>query len=72
VIGSGGSSVVYRAFQQQFDRVVTIKVGAIDVTGGDLRSRFERECVATGRLTGHPNIVTVLAAGVTRAGRPIW
>jgi serine/threonine protein kinase len=32
--------------------------------------RFERECQITGRLTGHPNVVTVLDTGMTSAGKP--
>lgn len=33
-------------------------------------ARLQRECELTGRLTGHPNVVTVLDTGMTRAGQP--
>ncbi|MBO0692828.1 MAG: serine/threonine protein kinase, partial [Acidimicrobiaceae bacterium] len=70
VIGNGSSGVVYRAYQPRLDRVVAIKVVLADLSGGDLLARWERECRATGRLSRHPYIVTVLDAGVSPAGRP--
>lgn len=68
VIASGSSSTVYRAYQERFDRMVAVKVVAAGEALGENRRRFERECLATGRLSGHPNIVTVLDAGTTPAG----
>jgi hypothetical protein len=66
----GGFSSVYRATQLQYNRPVAIKV--LDVGLDDERSRrqYRRECDATGRLTGHPNIVTVLDSGFTPTGKP--
>ncbi|MBO0894521.1 MAG: protein kinase [Acidimicrobiales bacterium] len=69
VIASGSSSTVYRAYQERFDRMVAVKVIAAGEALGENRRRFERECLATGRLSGHPNIVTVLDAGATPAGQ---
>jgi serine/threonine-protein kinase PknK len=68
--GEGGFSVVYRAHQERLDRIVALKVLSVDAVDGDTMRRFERECQITGRLTGHPNVVTVLDTGMTRGGRP--
>jgi serine/threonine-protein kinase PknK len=68
--GEGGFSVVYRAHQQSLDRVVALKVLSVDAVDGDTMRRFVRECQITGRLTGHPNVVTVLDTGMTSGGRP--
>jgi hypothetical protein len=69
-IGRGSASVVYRADQEQFARTVAVKVLSVGAVEERLRRRFERECAATGRLTGHPNIVTVLDNGYTADGSP--
>ncbi|MEV5706036.1 serine/threonine-protein kinase [Actinoallomurus sp. NPDC052274] len=69
-VGEGGFSVVYRAEQQRLDRIVALKVLSVDAVDDDTMRRFERECQITGRLTGHPNVVTVLDTGVTNDGRP--
>ncbi len=68
-VGRGGFGIVYRASQVEFNRTVAIKVltGVFDESA---RGRFERERRALGALSGHPNIVTVYAAGFTSDGRP--
>ena len=68
-IGRGGFGVVYRCTQAALDRTVAVKVLTADLDEEN-RARFLREQRAAGRLTGHPNIVTVLHAGVTDNGRP--
>ncbi|GAF50184.1 protein kinase domain-containing protein [Rhodococcus wratislaviensis] len=68
-IGRGGFGVVYRCTQAALDRTVAVKVLTADLDEEN-RARFLREQHAAGRLTGHPNIVTVLHAGVTVNGRP--
>ncbi|WP_433678247.1 protein kinase domain-containing protein [Nocardia sp. CA-119907] len=68
-IGRGGFGAVYRCTQGSLDRVVAVKVLTADLDA-DNRERFFREQRAAGRLTGHPNIVNVLHAGVTDNGRP--
>ena len=68
--GEGGFSVVYRAHQERLDRIVALKILSVDAVDDDTMRRFERECQITGRLTGHPNVVTVLDTGMTSAGRP--
>jgi serine/threonine-protein kinase PknK len=69
VIGRGGSSLVYKAWQERFERYVAVKVlsGEFDETAA---RRFVREMRLTGRLTGHPHVVTALDAGTTTAGQP--
>lgn len=67
--GRGTSSVVYRAVQDAYDRVVALKVltSGADETA---QQRFLQEVRLTARLTGHPHVVTVLDAGMTWSGRP--
>ncbi|WP_237708389.1 protein kinase domain-containing protein [Mycobacterium marinum] len=67
-VGRGGFGVVYRCRQVDLDRVVAIKVLTIDLD--ENRPRFEREQRAMAKLTGHPNIVSVLQIGETRDGHP--
>ncbi|MFE9327491.1 protein kinase [Nocardia sp. NPDC052278] len=68
-IGHGGFGVVYRCTQPALDRTVAVKVLTAELDA-DNQARFLREQKAMGRLTGHPNIVTVLQVGVTASGRP--
>ncbi|WP_040836798.1 protein kinase domain-containing protein [Nocardia brevicatena] len=68
-VGSGGFGVVYRCRQTALDRTVAVKVLTAEFDE-DNRARFVREQRAMGRLTGHPNIVTVLQVGVTAGGHP--
>lgn len=65
LVGRGGFSSVFRARQVGFDREVAIKLLEIDTDSDDVRQRFLNECELSGRLTGHPNIVTVLGSGFT-------
>lgn len=69
-VGEGGFSVVYRAYQERLDRQVALKVLSISAVDDAAMKRFQRECKITGRLSGHPNIVTVLDTGTTRSDRP--
>ncbi|BAH51914.1 protein kinase domain-containing protein [Rhodococcus opacus] len=68
-IGRGGFGVVYRCSQAALDRTVAVKVLTTDLAKEN-RERFFREQRAMGRLTGHPNIVTVLEVGITGSGDP--
>ncbi|WP_157124704.1 serine/threonine-protein kinase, partial [Nocardia pseudovaccinii] len=68
-IGRGGFGVVYRCMQAELDRTVAVKVLTTELDAENLE-RFFREQRAMGRLTGHPNIVTMLQAGSTASGRP--
>src|SRR5438067_1531658 len=69
-LDQGGFSIVYRAYQEQLDRTVALKVLLLDAIDDRELRRFRRECQLTGRLTGHPNIITVLDTGTTRLRRP--
>lgn len=69
-IGRGGYAVVYRAHQAQFGRQVAIKVLTNPGFGETDRARFEREALAMGRLSWHPNIVVVHETGTTDQGMP--
>ncbi|MEV1175694.1 protein kinase [Nonomuraea sp. NPDC049784] len=68
--GQGGFAVVYRAYQERLDRIVALKVLSVDRVDQRTMRRFQRELQLTGRLTGHPNVVTVFDTGVTRSGKP--
>ncbi len=68
-IGRGGFGVVYRCTQVGLDRTVAVKVLTAELDTEN-RARFFREQQAMARLTGHPNIVTMLQAGATVSGRP--
>ncbi|MGH3806753.1 MAG: protein kinase domain-containing protein [Pseudonocardiaceae bacterium] len=69
-VGRGGFGVVYRARQEYLDREVAVKVLAVPALDKAALTRFVRECRLTSRLTGHPNVVTVLDTGTARSGRP--
>jgi serine/threonine protein kinase len=63
-IASGGFAVVYKAFQQQFDRFVAIKVlDRFVLQDADSLPRFEREAKALSALR-HKNIVALYGYGV--------
>ena len=63
LIGRGGMGVVYRARQQQLDRVVALKIlPQVDALSPDFVARFTREARSLARLN-HPNIVTVYDIG---------
>ncbi|MFE3449547.1 protein kinase [Nonomuraea sp. NPDC059194] len=68
--GQGGFGVVYKAYQERLDRVVALKVLTVDRVDARTMRRFQRELQLTGRLTGHPNVVTVFDTGTTRSGKP--
>ncbi|WP_330256075.1 protein kinase [Nocardia sp. NBC_00565] len=68
-IGHGGFGVVYRCEQPALDRIVAVKVLTSDLDPENME-RFLREQRAMGKLSGHPNIVSILFSGVISAGRP--
>jgi serine/threonine protein kinase len=71
VIGRGGFAVVYRAHQTSLGRDVAVKVGTRrHAARDDDADRFAHECLALGRLSGHPHVVAVHATGVLPDGRP--
>ncbi|MCB0963081.1 MAG: protein kinase [Acidimicrobiales bacterium] len=69
IVGRGGFSVVYRAYQPSLNRVVALKVINPTVSADEEATRrFERECRAIGSLTGHHAVVTVHESGTTADG----
>jgi serine/threonine-protein kinase PknK len=68
LIGRGGFSTVWRAYQEQFDREVAIKLLVVDDLDDEVLRRFQRECAAMGRLSYHPHVITVHESGVTSDG----
>lgn len=63
VIGRGGMSTVYRAFDTVLERPVAIKLMHREIASdSDQLERFRREARAVARLS-HPHIVTVIDAG---------
>ncbi|MCG5213706.1 serine/threonine-protein kinase [Streptosporangium sp. KLBMP 9127] len=70
-IGQGGIGTVYRAHPERDPgRIVAVKVLSVEQTRRRGLKRFARECLLPARLSAHQNVVAVLAAGVTRSGRP--
>jgi len=69
-LGTGGFSEVYRAYQDRFDRWVAVKVLTFALADDRAQRRFLRECQVAGRLSAHPNIVTVYDADLAPDGRP--
>lgn len=69
LIGSGGSSTVYRARQDDLDRTVAVKVvhAAWSI---ETRERFDHERRVTGRLSGHAAVVPIFETGMTTRGEP--
>lgn len=68
-IGRGGFGVVYRGRQPELAREVAVKV-VMSAAHGTAVERWRKEIAAMGRLSNHPNIVTVYSGGVTADGRP--
>jgi eukaryotic-like serine/threonine-protein kinase len=70
LVGTGGTSIVYRANHLQLRRTVAIKMlKAHLVTDEESKKRFEQEARAVSCLT-HPNVVGVYDVGVTKYGEP--
>jgi eukaryotic-like serine/threonine-protein kinase len=68
-LGSGGMSMVYRAWDATLERWVAIKLMHRDITSDpDQLERFRREARAVARLN-HPHVVTVIDFGEDD-GRP--
>ena len=62
-VGAGGMAAVYRAHDEQLDRVVALKlVYAGPGLDRVVRERFVREALAVARVD-HPHIIPVYAAG---------
>lgn len=69
-IDQGGFATIYRARDTRFDRAVALKILHSESLTARQLHHFRTECLATGRVSSHPNIVTVYDAGTTRGNRP--
>lgn len=69
-IGKGGFSRVYAGEQAKLKRLVAIKVLNFGLSDDVDRRSFERECELMGRVSTHPNIVTVHDTAFTESGQP--
>lgn len=70
VIGRGATATVYRATQEEFGRTVAIKLLHVDVSDRRAQRRFAREKAINGRLSNHPNVVTVYESGFVDGRSP--
>ncbi|MGF1595823.1 MAG: serine/threonine-protein kinase [Acidimicrobiales bacterium] len=69
IIGRGGFSTVYAARHTLLNQMVAVKVLSRQLNETD-RRHFERECQVMGRMSDHPNVVTVYNAGYSRHDTP--
>jgi serine/threonine protein kinase len=70
-IAGGGFATVYRAKEIETNRDVALKVLNIREVSEFAEKAFQRETVALGGLSSHPNIVTLYRSLLTPDGRPI-
>ncbi|MEM7342181.1 MAG: protein kinase [Actinomycetota bacterium] len=68
-IGRGGYGAVFRATDLQVGRTVAVKLLSLGPSAS-LLGQFERERASLGRLSTHPNVVTLHRTGVTQSGVP--
>jgi len=67
VIGRGGSSVVYRAWENNLGRQVAVKIGQADP---DTVEQFRAEARRTASLAPEAPVVEVFRLGITPSGQP--
>jgi eukaryotic-like serine/threonine-protein kinase len=67
LLGQGGMGTVYRAEQQNPQRIVALKVIRLGVAGAEHLRRFEQEAKLLGRLQ-HPGIAQIYEAGTANSG----
>jgi serine/threonine protein kinase len=65
VVAQGGHGTVFRARQEDHDRLVALKVLDARFVDEATRRRFDRERTALGRISDHPSIVSLLDSGYT-------
>lgn len=70
ILGRGGFADVFLFEQALPRRHVAVKVVLADLTSDRERTMFRNEVDVMGRLSAHPNIVTVYSASVSDDGRP--
>jgi len=69
IIGHGASSIVYRAYQPELDRMVALKVLAVDPGDDRMGERLEREARLVAGIH-HPALPQIYGMGVTADRRP--
>ncbi len=69
-LGSGGFAHVFLYEQDMPRRIVAVKVLESDLGTPRDRADFEAEADAMARLSSHPSIVSVWAAGISTDGQP--
>lgn len=70
VLGTGGYADVFLYEQALPRRPVAVKVLLAELVDEDVRHSFRTEVNLMGRLSSHPNILTVYGASVASDGRP--
>lgn len=70
ILGTGGFADVFLYEQNLPRRPVAVKVMLADLVDDRVRSMFRSEVNLMGRLSAHPNILTVYQASVSADGRP--
>ena len=70
LVGKGGFSRVYKADQSKLKRKVAVKVLNFGLNDQADRVSFARETELMGRVSTHPNIVTVHDTAFTAEGQP--
>src|SRR5215469_12907692 len=67
LLGQGGMGIVYRAEQQNPQRIVALKVIRLGIATSEHLRRFEQEAKLLGRLQ-HPGIAQIYEAGTENSG----
>jgi Protein kinase domain len=62
-IGRGGFGTVYSGWQEALHRQVAVKILSSEAGDADTAGRLQREGMAMGALSHHPNVVPVYATG---------
>lgn len=70
ILGRGGFADVFLYEQALPRRNVAVKVVLADLISDTERKQFRNEVDVMGRLSAHPNIVTIYSASVSDDGRP--
>lgn len=70
-IGGGAFATVYRATETETGRKVALKILKVDSVHSHLLETFHQEIQALGKVSDHPNIVTLYRPMSTPDGRPV-
>ncbi|MGH9056113.1 MAG: protein kinase domain-containing protein [Acidimicrobiales bacterium] len=70
-IGGGAFATVFRAVEVDTGRLVALKTLKVDTVHPHLMETFHQEIQALGKVSDHPNIVTLYRPLTTADGRPV-